>query len=73
MPSQPQHVGHPSQKPRTPVQLEVVQTTGRKHHTWNPNSVFSKPFCVLLFAHPYELLRRLYEHMMDPVPALTAS
>lgn len=40
---------------------------------WNPSSVFNIPFKVLLFAHAYELLTLLYEHMMQPEPAWTAS
>lgn len=41
--------------------------------TWNPSSPFKRPFRFLLFWHPYELFIRLYEHMTEPVPALTAS
>jgi hypothetical protein len=33
----------------------------------------SRPFMVLLFAQPYELLTLWYEHMTLPVPACTAS
>ena len=41
--------------------------------TWKPNSVFKSPFMALLLAQPYELLMRWYEHIIFPLPALTAS
>ncbi len=37
--------------------------------TWKPSSVFKRPFIVLLLAQPYELLIRLYEHIMVAAPA----